>query len=75
MSLIPNFPVVEGSKCQVRVQTKQPCKPNKAVDETHTTLLELMHSNICEMNGVLTKGYKFTLLMSSNNVMRVDCQD
>jgi hypothetical protein len=46
MSLIPNFTTVKGSKCQVCVQAKQPRKPHKAVDERHTTLLELIHYNI-----------------------------
>ena len=58
MSLIPNFSIVKGSKCQACVQAKQPRKPHKVVDERCTTLLELIHSDICEMNGVLTKGGK-----------------
>jgi len=58
MSLILNFSNVKGSKCQACVQAKQPRKPHKVVDERHTKLLELIHSNICEMNGVLTKGEK-----------------
>ena len=40
------------------MQAKQPQKPHKVVDESHTTLLELIHSNLCEMNGVLTNGRK-----------------
>ena len=65
MSLILDFSVVKGSKCQACVQAKQPRKPYKAVDERHTTLLELIYSDICEMNGVLTKGEKgyFTTLI------------
>jgi hypothetical protein len=66
MSLILNFSIVKGSKCQACVQAKQPHKPHKVVDERHMTLLELIHSNICEMNVVLTKGgkrYFMTLIM------------
>jgi hypothetical protein len=58
MSLIPNFYNIKGSKCQACVQAKQPRKPHKVVDERHTTLLELIHYDLCEMNGVLTKGGK-----------------
>jgi len=58
MNLILSFSTVKGSKCQTCVQAKQPRKPHKAVDERCMTLLELIHSNICEMNGVLTKGEK-----------------
>jgi hypothetical protein len=38
------------------VQSKQPQKPHKATDERHLALLELIHSDIYEMNGVLTEG-------------------
>jgi hypothetical protein len=31
-------------------------KSHKAAEERHLALLELIHSDICEMNGVLTKG-------------------
>jgi transposase InsO family protein len=58
MSLIPNFSIVKGSKCQACVQAKQSRKPHNDIDNRHTTLLELIHSDLCEMNGVLTKGGK-----------------
>jgi hypothetical protein len=38
------------------VQFRQPWKPHKAVEERHLSPLELIHSDICETNGVLTKG-------------------
>jgi hypothetical protein len=52
------FFVVKGPNCQACVQAKQPRKPHKVVDERHITLLELIHFDNCEMNGVLTKGRK-----------------
>ena len=58
-SLIPKFDVVKGSKCHACVQAKQPCKPHKAVKEVRNLApLDLIHSDLCEMNGVLTKGGK-----------------
>jgi hypothetical protein len=36
------------------VQSKQPQKPHKAAEEIHVAPIELIHSDICEMNGVLT---------------------
>jgi hypothetical protein len=33
-------------------------KPHKAAEERHLAPLELIHSDLCEMNGVLTKGGK-----------------
>jgi transposase InsO family protein len=38
------------------VQSKQPQKSHKTVVEKHLALLELIHSDICEMNGELTDG-------------------
>jgi transposase InsO family protein len=38
------------------VQSKQPRKPYKAAEERYLAPLELIHSDICEMNGVLTGG-------------------
>jgi len=58
MSLIPKITFVKGSKCQICVQSKQTRKPHKAVEERCLEPLELIHSDLCEMNGVLTKGRK-----------------
>jgi transposase InsO family protein len=38
------------------VQSKQPQKPNKPIEERYLAPLELIHSDICEMNDVLTEG-------------------
>jgi hypothetical protein len=56
LNLILNLTIVKGSKCQSCVQSKQPQKPHKATEESHWAPLELIHSNICEMNGVFTVG-------------------
>jgi hypothetical protein len=58
MNLIPKFNLVKGSKCHVCVQFKQPCKPHKAAEARNLAPLELVHSDLCEMNGDLTKGEK-----------------
>jgi hypothetical protein len=58
LSLIPNFTIAKGSKCHSCVQSKQPRKPHKAAEERNLAPLELIHSDLCEMNGVLTKGGK-----------------
>jgi hypothetical protein len=56
LNLILNLSIIKGSKCQICVQSKQPRKPHKAAEERHLALLELIHSDIYEMNGVLTEG-------------------
>src|SRR6266542_3487332 len=70
MNLIPSFTLAKGSKCQACVQAKQPRKPHKPVKEARDlALLELIHSDLCEMNGVLTKGgkkYFMTLIDDSS---------
>ena len=58
LDLIPSFTLAKGSKCHSCVQSKQPRKPHKAAEERHLAPLELIHFDLCEMNGVLTKGGK-----------------
>jgi hypothetical protein len=38
------------------VQFKQPRKPHKPAEKRYLTPLEFIHSDICEMNGVLIEG-------------------
>jgi hypothetical protein len=40
------------------VQSKQPRKPHKAAEARNLSPLDLMHSDLCEMNRILTKGGK-----------------
>ena len=54
INLIPKFTTIKGSKCQVCVQSKQPRKPHKAAEVRDLAPLELIHSDLCEINGVLT---------------------
>ena len=58
LSLIPKFTFVKNSKCHVCVESKQTSKPHKAAKARSLAPLELIHSDLCEMNGVLTKGGK-----------------
>jgi transposase InsO family protein len=58
MNLIPKFNVVKGSKCHVCVQSKQLRKPHKTAKTRNLAPLELVHSDLCEINGNLTKGSK-----------------
>ena len=58
LSLILKLTLVKNSKCQVCVQSKQPPKPHKAAQARNLAPLELVHSDLCKMNGVLTKGGK-----------------
>ena len=58
LNLIMNFSIVKGSKCHSCVQSKQHRKPHKVAEERYLTPLELIHYDLCEMNGVLTEGGK-----------------
>jgi transposase InsO family protein len=54
----PKFILVKKRKCHVCVESKQPCKPHKAAEARNLAPLELVHFDLCEMNGILTKGGK-----------------
>jgi hypothetical protein len=58
LSLISKYILVKGSKCHVCVEAKQPRKPHKAAEARDSASLELIHSDLCKMNDVLTKGGK-----------------
>ena len=59
LELISKFDIVNGSKCQSCVQAKQPRKPFKSLEEKRNMApLDLIHSDLCEMNGLLTRGGK-----------------
>jgi hypothetical protein len=47
--------VVKGYKCHVCVEAKQPRKPRKAAAARELAPLDLIHSDVCEMNVELTK--------------------
>jgi transposase InsO family protein len=52
------------------VQSKQPRKPHKAVEERYLAPLELVHSDICEMNDVLTEGGQRYFMTMIDDVFR-----
>lgn len=60
LSLILDFNISTGSKCHSCVQSNKLRKPDKATEEGNLTSLELIHPDLCEMNGVLTKRWKET---------------
>ena len=70
LRLISDFTIAKGSKCHSCVQSKQPRKPHKAAEERHLAPLELIHSDLCEMNGVLTKGGKRYFMMLIDDASR-----
>jgi hypothetical protein len=70
MSLIPKFTIAKGSKCHSCVQSNQPRKPHTTVEERNLAPLELTHSDLCEMNGVLTKGEKRYLMTLIDDATR-----
>src|SRR5262249_26126395 len=57
LNLIPKFNVKSTDRCQICVQAKQPRKPFKSV-ERNTSVLELVHSDLCEGNVIHSRGGK-----------------
>jgi hypothetical protein len=52
LNLIPKFNLVKKSKSHVCVESKQPRKPHKAAEARNLAPLELVHSDLCKMNGI-----------------------
>jgi hypothetical protein len=70
VNLIPKFELVKGSKCHACVQSKQPRKPHKAAEARNLAALELIHTDLSEMNGVLTKDGKRYFMTLIDNCTR-----
>ena len=70
MSLISNFTIAKDSKCHTYVQSKQHRKPHKVAEERHLSSLELIHSGLFKMNGVLTKSKKRYFMILIDDVMK-----
>jgi transposase InsO family protein len=68
--LIPKIPIVRRSKCHACVQAKQPRKPFKSVEEKSLAPLDLIHSDLCEMNGILTRVGKKYFISFINDATR-----
>ena len=60
LNLIHKFNLVKCSKCHACVQSKKPHKAHKATEAMNLETLELVHTDLCEMYGILTKGGKNT---------------
>jgi hypothetical protein len=70
LNLIPKIPVVRRSKCHACVQAKQPRKPFKSVEDTSLAPLDLIHSDLCEMNGILMRAAKKYFIASIDDATR-----
>jgi hypothetical protein len=70
LNLIPNLSIVKGFKCQSSVQSNQTQTSHKATEGRHLAPLELIHSNICKMNGVLSKGEQRYFITIIDDVSR-----
>jgi hypothetical protein len=55
INLVPKIPVVRRSKCHACVKAKQPREPFKSVEDKSPAPLDLIHSDLCEMNRILTR--------------------
>ena len=55
------------------VEAKQPRKPHKAAAARELAPLELINSDICEMNGILTKGGKKYFMRLIDDCTRFLC--
>ena len=66
LDLIQKFEINSKTKCEIYVQAKQPRKPFKSV-ETKTKLLELIHSDMCDLNNIITREGKIYFITFIDN--------
>lgn len=52
MNLILKFDLVKDSRCRMCVQSKQPSKPHSSTAARDVEPLELIYSNLHEMNRI-----------------------
>ena len=57
LGLLPNFSIDRGHKCEVCVEPKFTRKPFPSM-ERNSELLDLIHSDLCDMKSTLTRGRK-----------------
>ena len=57
LDMIPKHAINDKKKCEICVQYKQTRKPFKSVDR-NSDILELIHTDFCEFNGVITRDHK-----------------
>jgi hypothetical protein len=70
ISLIPNLSIAKGSRCQKLCAIQGTSKTPQGSEEGHLTPLELIHFNICKMNGVLTEGGQRYFMTMIDDVSR-----
>jgi transposase InsO family protein len=70
LNLILDITIAKCSMCHSCVQCKQPRKPHRAAEERNLAPLELIHSDLCKMNGVLIKGGKRYFMTLIDDVTR-----
>jgi hypothetical protein len=58
-SLIPNLTIAKGSKCHSCMQSKQPRKPPAVAEERNLISLELIHLDLCKINGVYSPMFTY----------------
>ena len=58
LNLIPKYSIDLKKKCKICVQSKKPRKGFHTCMKKKTNLLELIHSDVCDSNDVLTRGGK-----------------
>jgi len=67
LNLIPKYSIDMKKKCEICVHSNQPRKAFHTCIQKETNLLELIHSDVCDGNDVLTCGGKIYFLTFIDN--------
>ena len=70
LELLPKFHIDKDHKCETCVKAKMIKKPFPNVVR-NSNLLDLIHSDLCELNGILTRGGKCILLLLLMNIVDI----
>jgi hypothetical protein len=62
LRLLPSNLQDDIDKCEICVKTKLTRKPLSSVNRSSSNLLELIHSDICDLSGKITRGGKKKLI-------------
>ena len=62
----------DEKKCEICIQAKMTKKPFSKSDR-NSIMLKLVHSDVCELNGVLTRGGKRYFITFINDFSRLTC--
>ena len=67
-----SYELDDENKCEICIQAKMTKKPFFKSNR-NSILLEFVHSDVCELNGILTRGSKRFIIIFIDDFSRFTC--